>query len=272
MKLYTFGDSWTEGVGGDLAEENAVSSLEEKTKIRSKYSWPKQLAEKLKIDLQNYGVGGSDNRFIFNCVCKCIDTGRIKENDLVIIMWSSPLREELPFFPPDNEWHSWSKRHLDKKYIYDHILSSNGENKIYNKLKIDYKEWYTVNLYNENYYNIVNQGYLLYLQYMFKNLGIRYLFCDGFDMMLPKNIIGEIDKTDLIDTRHYWGFRKETFRDFLTSFDKKSIWENFKNPINLVGVHPNKLGYELISDEIYRFIGENKIISEKTKGKINILI
>lgn len=272
MKLYTFGDSWTEGVGVNLSEENNAKNLEEKTKIRDKYSWPRQLSEILKIDFENYGVGGSDNKFIFNSICKCIDIGKIKENDLVIVMWSSSLRDELPFFPPDNEWHSWSKRHINKKYIYESILKTNGNNQTYNKLKVDYKEWYLLNLHNENYYNIVNQGYILYLQYMFKNLGIRYLFCDAFDNMINRDVSKEIDKSVFIDIKHYWGLKTNTFRDFLENFNRNDVWQDYKKPNSSIGTHPNKTGYKLISEEIYKFIIENNILNYNLKEKLNIII
>jgi len=273
MKLNTFGDSWTEGVGGNLFEEDGVSTLEEKTKIRHKYSWPKQLAEILDIDCLNYGVGGSSNKLIFDMICGYIDRNIIKENDLVIIMWSSSLRDELPFFPPDNEWHSWSKRHTDKKYLYDPILQlKKGENELYDKLKIQYKEWYVLNLYNQNYYNMINQGYVLYLQYMFKNLGIRYLFCDAFDNMIDRYISKEIDKSDLIDIKHYWGLKTNTFRGFLENFNRNDIWQDYKKPNSFIGTHPNKTGYKLISEEIYKFLIENNILNYNLKEKLNIII
>ena len=68
MKLFTFGDSWTEGVGGDLDEEYTTEIAEDRTSIRHKYAWPTQLSKLLNVDLQNDGVGGFSNNAIFNAV------------------------------------------------------------------------------------------------------------------------------------------------------------------------------------------------------------
>lgn len=68
MKIYTYGDSWTEGVGGNRTEEDSTNILEEKTNIRHRYAWPTQLSKLLKLDLQNDGVGGFSNNAIFNAV------------------------------------------------------------------------------------------------------------------------------------------------------------------------------------------------------------
>ncbi len=39
MTLFTFGDSWTEGVGADLEEELKTNVFEERTKIRHTLCW-----------------------------------------------------------------------------------------------------------------------------------------------------------------------------------------------------------------------------------------
>ena len=44
MKLFTFGDSWTEGVGGNIEDEYTTDIPEQKTIIRQKYCWPKHLS------------------------------------------------------------------------------------------------------------------------------------------------------------------------------------------------------------------------------------
>ena len=66
MKLFTYGDSWTEGVGGNVSEEWATDIPEEKTNIRQKYCWPKHLSDLLKCEVKNNGVGAFSNNTIFN--------------------------------------------------------------------------------------------------------------------------------------------------------------------------------------------------------------
>ena len=277
MTLYTFGDSWTEGVGADLNEENQTNTLEEKTEIRKKYCWPKHLSEYMNVEYENLGVGGSSNEIIFNSISHCLQTNKIKKNDFVVIMWSSSLRDNVVFFPKENDWYGndWymnSKYYLLKKYLYEDIFSfKKSKNKSYDTLKKQYKEFYITNLYNENYYNIVNQNYITYLQFMFKNLGIRYLFCDGFDTMVDFNLDKNIDKTEFIDKNHYWNFSKKTFRDFLLETEQSNIWENYKNRSNK-DKHPNKYGYKLIATELFEFINKKNLLEYEINNPINYII
>ena len=39
MRLFTYGDSWTEGVGGNISEEEKTDVPEERTIIRHKYCY-----------------------------------------------------------------------------------------------------------------------------------------------------------------------------------------------------------------------------------------
>ena len=277
MRLYTFGDSWTEGVGSDLNEESQTSVLEEKTEIRKKYCWPKHLSECMNVEYENLGVGGNSNEIIFNSISHCLQTNKIKKNDFVIIMWSSSLRDNVVFFPKENDWYGndwyiYSKYYLLKKYLYEDIFSfKKSENKSYDILKKQYKEFYITNLYNENYYDIVNQNYIIYLQFMFKNLGIRYLFCDGFDTMVNFNLDKNIDKTEFIDKNHYWNFSKKTFRDFLLETKQSNVWENYKKDNNN-DKHPSKHGYKLISTELFEFINKKNLLEYEINNPINYII
>jgi len=272
MKLITFGDSWTEGVGGNLIEEDLTSDFSEKTKIRQKYCWPNYLSKLLDVEYTNFGVGGSNNKIIFESVCNSLENNLIDLNDFVIIMWSSSLRDPVPFFPKEDEWHFWNKRYISKKYLYDRIFKNNKkENLLYNKLKNEYKEWFISNLYNDYYYDIINQNYILYLQFMFDKMGIRYLFCDAFDSMVSFNILKEIDKTNFINQKNYWNFKTKTLRDFLEESKKSSIWQDFKMIKKNEVKHPNMNGYKLIAEELYNWIQENNLLIKK-ETQINLFI
>jgi lysophospholipase L1-like esterase len=273
MKLFTFGDSWTEGVGADIVEEENHITLEEKSKVRNLFSWPKQLADILKIDFTNYGVGGCSNKTIFDIVCKSLHNDIIKRNDLVIIMWSSSLRDNVPFFPEDNNFHIWTERYLkDKKYLLSPDFYLKSDNKLYNESKKLYKKFFITSLFNESYYHIVNQNYILYLQFMFENIGIRYVFCDAFDLMIGKEILNEIDKSNFINKNHYWFYKEKTFRDFLDNLNRKELWEDGRIPAKNEGKHPSKIGYKLISEELYNFIVNNNILNyELNKLNFNYL-
>jgi hypothetical protein len=200
MKLFTFGDSWTEGVGGNLTEEYVTDIPEERTIIRQKYCWPKHLSNLLNCEFVNFGVGAFSNNAIFNSISNQLKNETITKDDFVVIMWSSSLRDQLPFFPNEDSLYIWGQRYKSKqhliKYIFDGIT---GNNIKYNRVEKNFREYYITNLFSESYNDIVNQNYILHLQFMFKEMGIQYLFCDAFDTMINKNIICEIDNTNLID-------------------------------------------------------------------------
>lgn len=275
MKLFTFGDSWTEGVGGCLEEEYTTNIPEERTKIRHKYCWSKYLSDLLKIEFQNFGMGAVSNKTIFDTTCHAIHNNIIKKDDIVVVMWSSSLRDSVPFFPSENPWHFWGENSIKKKHIYTFILDKNPLSKTYNQksLKKEYKEYFINNLFSEAYYDIVNQNYILYLQYMFNKIGIRYVFCDAFDLMVKKQIIKEIDKTNFINKDHYWGFSDITIKDFLINKNRKDVWEDgvlWNN--DTAGKHPNKIGYELIANLLYDWILEKNILYYNTNKIENRII
>jgi len=267
MKLFTFGDSWTEGVGGCLEEEYTTNISEERTIIRQKYCWPNVLSKLIGIDYINFGIGACSNKTIFDAVCESIDNKTIQKNDLVVIMWSSSLRDDVPFFPSNNLWHFWSERYIVKKFLYQKVFGDKPKTDEYNRIKKEYQEYFLSNLYSDSYYNIVNQNYILYLQFMFEKIGIRYVFCDAFDFMVKSDIIKDIDKTYLINKLHYWEFSQKTIRDFLININKKDIWEDgLLWNSSTIAKHPSKNGYELIANLLYDYILKNNILYYNTNN------
>jgi hypothetical protein len=128
------------------------------------------------------------------------------------------------------------------------------------------------NLFSDTYYDIINQYYILHLQFLFNELGIRYLFCDAFDTMINKNIDGLVDKTHLIDSDRYWGYQNKTMVDLLIDTNRKDVWEDNTNWINTIaGKHPNSNGYKLIADELYKFINDGNLLTH-SKPKKSYLI
>lgn len=269
MKLYTFGDSWTEGVGGNLKEEYDTDIPEERTSIRQKYCWPKHLSDLLECEVKNYGVGAFSNNAIFNTIFHQLKNEIITQDDFVVIMWSSSLRDELPFFPNENSFHVWGNRYKSKqhllKYIFDGIKSDKTN---YNRAEKNFRNYYIDNLFNESYYDIINQNYVLHLQFMFKELGIRYIFCDAFDTMINNKIIFNVDKTNLIDEDRYWGYRSKTMANLLIDTKRKDVWEDNNHWVDsTAGKHPSGNGYQLIANELYRFIIEgNLLVGNKIKN------
>ena len=70
-----------------------------------------------------------------------------------------------------------------------------------------------------------------------------------------------IDITNLIDNSKYWEFNKQTFRDYLNKEKRLDIWENQDAQFETrASQHPNLEGYKLISEELYGYIKNNKIL------------
>ena len=258
MKLYAYGDSWTEGVGIDWPTEQSYKDRNQLQLFRNKNSWVTHLANKMGLEAVNNGWSGKANNIIFNEVINDLRNNKIKKDDFVVIMWSSSLRDYVPFLPK-GEWISWGQLELSKlpnKFIESYTY---GDEK-FNNFLTEYKKFFLGNLFTQNYYNIINQNYIIYLQHMLNEYNIKYIMCDGFDLMV-QNLNKNDDTTHLIDTTNYWGFGIESLEMWLIkNFKDKDIWEKkIPNPIE-VAQHPNGDGYKLIANTLYDFIVLNNSI------------
>ena len=255
MILHAYGDSWTEGEGCDLEIESTLKN-QELIIYRNQNSWVKSLADKLNLQWINNGKSGNPNSVIFNSIIDDVTNDRIKKGDLVIVLWSSSLRDYAAFLPRQ-QWVSWSVKHLvnlPEKFIN----SYKSHNETYDSFLREYKSFFLDNLFNQNYYNIVNQNYIIFLQKLFEFYGIKYVMADAFDMM----VVDPNEKDDIggmIKTKYYWEYRKKTMRDFLQE-TKLDCFEDIKMMSKNPAQHPNVLGYNLISVEFNNYIVKNNII------------
>ena len=255
MILHAYGDSWTEGEGCDLEIESTLKN-QELIIYRNQNSWVKSLADKLNLQWINNGKSGNPNSVIFNSIIDDVTNDRIKKGDLVIILWSSSLRDYAAFLPRQ-QWVSWSVKHLvnlPEKFIN----SYKSHNETYDSFLREYKSFFLDNLFNQNYYNIVNQNYIIFLQKLFEFYGIKYVMADAFDMM----VVNPNEKDDIggmIKTKYYWEYRKKTMRDFLQE-TKLDCFEDIKMISKNPAQHPNIMGYNLISVEFNNYIVKNNII------------
>jgi len=283
MKLYAFGDSWTEGVGCNPQVESLFHSNSIDRKLyRHTLSWPNFLSKLLNIEHENLSLAGESNKYIFDKLINSVKSNLIVEGDLVVIMWSSTLRDSVPFFP-DKEWHIWGKRFKQERFKFDWVINTLKDkvrgsyytkNSSYNSFLKNYKEFFINELYNDFYYDIINQNYIIFIQNLLEHYGIKYLFCDAFDLMLNDGLHINIDKTKFINKEHYYGFGEKTLKDHLMSVDPtdKEVWENDVKWSETPGKHPNSKGYEEIAKELYKFINDNKIITKELSPKKQTLI
>jgi len=274
-RLITFGDSFTEGEGAWLEKTDLIEKLYkdrhegrlEVAKFNSKYSWPTVLGRTLGIEeVENYGSCGSNNSRIFNKVFEFDRDATINENDLVVVMWSSCLREKLPFFPHLYQEQGpvglgWSLNEVFEAYGEDNFLTRyyKGE-----ESSIDYTrstlqpfmktffKKYLTDSYDANYYNILNFNFVFFLQEFFKYKKCKYIFIDAFESMNSLNT--DYEKWDKINKRCYWEFGKNTAWDYLNNIGG-NLFENLDLSFNPPGqkCHPNRHGYELIGKELAKF-------------------
>lgn len=257
-RLVAYGCSWTEGEGSDVPIENTLSP-NEKRKFRNKHSWSKNLADKMEIsEVLNNGISGNSNRKMFNDIIKDVENEKITSDDFVCIMFSSSLRDYVPFLP-EGEWLSYSVKHLletpDKFYnSYD----EHGTSISFNNFLSKYKRFFVTNLFNQEYYNIVNQNYIIFLQKLFEEYNIKYIMCESFEYMIQYPLDNNF--TEHINKNTIFGELKLSFRDVLNNLNRKDIWEHRDKYDTRATQHPNKKGYKIIAEELFNFIKTNKVI------------
>jgi lysophospholipase L1-like esterase len=271
MKLYSYGDSWTEGVGVNKQIESSLTDTLSKKEYRNQFSYPKYLSDLLSINYENRGIAGCCNKQIFDEIINDIKSNKIIEGDLVTILWSSSLRDNVSFFP-QNEWHSWGLKYIEEEHLirWGGINGELTKNATYNKFIHDYKMFYVTQLFNQNYYNIVNQNYIIFLQKLFEHHNIKYIMADAFDSMII-DINKDDDRTSHISKDLYWNFSLKTLKDHLIDLNDTSLWEDNLPFGSAPGKHPSITGYKKIAEELYRFINSNNILNIKFNKKINII-
>lgn len=141
--LWTFGDSFTEGVGCNLNDEYHKNYFKKGDKI-----WTIWLSELLNTDLKNCGKGGYSNDMILDSI---IDNWKfIKKDDFVFIGFTYSHRFDVPI---DGELksivHNFSEKkdkHLNNEefeslinfqyFFSDNILYKNRQSKRFEWIKI----------------------------------------------------------------------------------------------------------------------------------------
>jgi len=257
-RLIAYGCSWTLGEGCDSEIENKLFDSE-LVEFRNIHSWPNLLANKLNINKSiNNGVSGNSNINIFNKIVRDIESSKITQSDFVCIMFSSSLRDRVPFLP-EGEWISNSVKHLlQSPDNFYNSYNTVGDSIKFNKFLTDYKKFFVTNLFTNDYYNIVNQNYIIFLQKLLNEYNIKYLMLESFESMINYPLVNNY--MNLIDIDIIYGNLKKTMRDVLNEYNDAGIWETPQDYDLHATQHPNKYGYELISNNMYDFIKSNNII------------
>lgn len=186
-KLWCFGDSYTQRY--DMNSEWSKNYIEFKGYTPKVYC--DFLGEELGIESENCGVCGYDNYSIFGTLCKNVH--RIKENDIVIIGWSSVIRFRLA--AKDGDWVKFVPGTVTDFHISHHTdLSRNTIEEIF------------VNRDNLLYYNEVN-AWIHFINHTMKNNKIIHWtpFDDNVNLNVHKLLKFETIKmeTKVVDDNHY---------------------------------------------------------------------
>ena len=282
MKVVSFGDSFTAGLGTDRVVEEKIfenKKPENIQELRTKHnnyivanSFTKYFADKLNVEYHNNGDIGSNNKQIISKVFKGYTLKQYKSGDLVLVAFTSSLRDRLPFAPEFYNQNTlsgiqWSTKELIRNSNFEwkkeEYLSANNVNKFKEPLideKSDrilsyfldsYPKYFTENLYDEYYIDFFNQNMILMLQKFFNDIEVDYILIDAFENSIRNT---QYDKTYLIDKSKYWGYNSKSIHRFLSDFNDPSYLElDGYNLNNLVPKHPSRKGHQAFAEELYRF-------------------
>ena len=281
-RVICFGDSYTEGEGSNLELTSQIVKLYKDQpaegrkiihSINNKGSWPYFLSKLTNSYMQNEGQYAANNNDIFNKVFEVDKWTKFGPRDIVVVMWSSSIRDKLPYIAKEFAENGpvglgWSLSELSteetetqfvKRYYLEDI---NKEKKQYleSTLVPFYKEYFKkfmTTLYTNDYYDNINLNYVYQLQEYFKFKKTNYLFIDGFENM---NSFSEKNskKWDIIDKDHYWNFGKETAWSSLNEL-KEDVFEDPKLTHNMTNakLHPNMEGYRIIGKQIFNHFADS---------------
>jgi hypothetical protein len=130
--LWTFGDSLTASY--DIKYDWSRSYIEWKGYQPKVYG--DIISENLNLTLINLGVGGSDNYSIFQSFCNV--SHKIKNDDLVIFGWSSPIRFRLA--RNKNTWETFLPNFTKNLTVIDEVSENTIQEILLNRDSVKFVE------------------------------------------------------------------------------------------------------------------------------------
>lgn len=277
-KIHCYGDSWTHGIGSELPPGSGVRDIDDKYSNkwydnRKKYSWPGRLKLYTKFDIRNRGFGGNSNKQIYQDIIDDLYENKINSGDIVIVMWSSIVREPLNFFAIPHDKEGGFLHYNDDVRIQEHgeyggeiphwihNQTNDFKNKL-NKATFEVYKEFILNRVNYEFLYEISMNYICNLQIYFSELNIDYMFVNAFELMLDKNhhLYSHIDLSKWLLPHSSMDKFLKSKLDEIDDTLPYSYWEDdFKlDKDEPVGPHPNRIGYELIANKIYEFLRDNK--------------
>jgi hypothetical protein len=258
MKRFVlYGDSWTEGQGigtGEL-EHTQYEPLDVYRKTNHPIS--KLLTEKYGASVINKGIQANTNTYILKQMYDDVVNGYFTENDIVIIGFTSLIRDHHPFIPTqynEKTKYGWNIHNMINEI--DELHPFQDTDTIYERHFKEYAINYITEIFDKSYYDYVGFNMVYFLQHFLKANQIEYFFWNPFETIIETNYKNE----HLIDKSRYINFG-DNFMNLLYKEEKLilnsnsnfTVWE--KNQINPKhALHPNYWGYEIIAKKIIQHI------------------
>jgi lysophospholipase L1-like esterase len=264
--IYSFGDSFTAGLGVDreyetsqlgghpdwntMTDEQKGIQRKKVERFRHENSYTAHFARRVGIGYSNNGLSGCSNIHILNSIFESGDD--FKQGDIVFVGFTSSLRNPISFFPRKFSESGWKlapnlsvlKGFVDLK-ISTPIMKYYSEESM--SFFQDYSKFYLTEMFDEQYYEIVNYNIIVFLQKYLEYKKVNYIMFDAFDYMVNKNY-------EHINQKYYWNFNNETIYSYITSFNDEGLLEmEGYNLHNQAPRHPSTAGHKLFAEELYKF-------------------
>lgn len=222
-KIYLFGDSFIHGCGGDTTSDGKLKGI-------SYY------LEKENIEVHDYSVQGCSNESTFDNFLNSFShmTDESDGNVFVVVGITSFLRDNLPYISVPTQW---SRNHIDNKVEGDHPTISINET---DEMLKDYIAFG----YNEEYYQTLNDLFLIKINNIFCNLDnvTDYLFVYTVeDYKIPSCI----DESKFL--------YKESLVSKFEKLNDKSYFEpvSLDDPYFTGKTHLSSKGYKVVTKDIH---------------------
>jgi hypothetical protein len=277
--IHFFGDSWTRGDGCQFEPGSGIIAPHKKygpdySKEYNTFSYPAQFGKLLnnQYNIINTAFSGGSNFQIYRTILAGLKNNNFKKNDIVIVGWSSIIREPLNFlFTLENQDKMWDNHNINysiKSYTHpkDAFLPSwitqmrDSESK---KISKKIYEDFIVDRINLNLLYEICMNYVCNLQILFEEIGVDYIFINTFERIVNEEIFFHSkikkDKWILFDSTlsDYLCDIEDTIEEFPNGY---SLWEDdhIKPGRNLDGPHPNRIGYGHIAELLHKeFLNKN---------------
>jgi hypothetical protein len=282
--IYSYGDSFTVGLGTDKPYEESLMgdnpnwenmSFAEKNEVRKtvhdfriKNCFTAFFADKLNTKYYNKGYIGCNNNYILDMLVNDIVGGEVTDKDIVLINFSSSLRNYPAFFPHffssrpevgaegitfgEKEFHNNQELIEVGGHMKNTVLKRfNGRAEPFFDFLDQYKKIYVKQSFSFEYLDHYNQNLILFLQELLSHYGIKYLMFDAFDTLVNKE---KVDFTKYINTSTYWEMGNKNIWSFLTEKNDETLLEIRPAKSRAINKkHPSTKGHKLFAEELYKF-------------------